>query len=382
MADTTVKYFNSTMAGAPQCSGEVGKLIAILDACLVNGFGSVTLDSLVITANVATGTVSAGHNFTMTGNTGPVVTIDGATPAELNGEWRIASVPGSTTFTFATTGISDQTATGTITVKRSPAGWTKVYSGTNKAAYRANAVSGNRLYLRVSDEGTGAATYCRVRGYETMSDVDTGTGPFPTDAQMSVGLYWPKSSTANTVTRPWRIFADHAGFVYVTQYDSTNWLGDWFGDIPSEKAGDAYATLIIGGGTIQVGQMGNLSICSSSADSSGHYLARTYAQTGTSITCRKIIHPLSSNYLGYSGSTFPAATGNQFYIAPVEIWESATVFRGSFPGLYNPLHASASLTDASIQTGIIELPNRDLFVQKLYYGNPGACAIDLTGPWR
>ena len=34
-----------------------------------------------------------------------------------------------------------------------------------------------RLYLRVADDGTGAATYARVRGYESMSDVDTGSDP-------------------------------------------------------------------------------------------------------------------------------------------------------------------------------------------------------------
>lgn len=174
MPDTSVRYYDSTMAGAPALSGTVGALIGVLDACLVNGFGTVTLNSLVVAGNVATGTVNAGHGFAMIGGAvGPVIAIAGATPAGLNGTWCIASVPGSTTFTFSTAGIADQAATGTITAKRPPLGFSKAFSGTNKAAYRADDVASSRLYLRVADDGTGAATYARVRGFETMSDVDT-----------------------------------------------------------------------------------------------------------------------------------------------------------------------------------------------------------------
>ena len=131
------------MSGAPVLSGTAGTLIAVLDACLVNGFGSVTLNSLVVQNNVATATVSGGHGFAMivgvnnvSPGVGPVVRIDGATPAALNGDWRLASVPNSTTFTFAAEGIPDQTATGTITAKRAPAGWAKAFGGANKAAYQ------------------------------------------------------------------------------------------------------------------------------------------------------------------------------------------------------------------------------------------------------
>src|SRR5574337_1914064 len=63
---------------------------------------------------------------------------------------------------------------------KSPAGWAKPYSGTNLAAYRA--ATGNRFYFRVDDSGTVEA---RISGYETMSDVNTGTGQFPTTAQIS-----------------------------------------------------------------------------------------------------------------------------------------------------------------------------------------------------
>ncbi len=78
---TAVKYYDSTMSGAPSLSGTAGALVGVLDACLVDGFGSVTVDSLTVASNVATATISGGHQFAMIGNTGPVITIAGANPS-------------------------------------------------------------------------------------------------------------------------------------------------------------------------------------------------------------------------------------------------------------------------------------------------------------
>lgn len=385
MPDTSVRYYDSTMPGAPALSGTAGALIGVLDACLKDGFGSVTLNSLVVAGNVATGTVNAGHGFTMIGGAvGSVITIAGATPAGLNGTWRIASVPNSTTFTFATSGIADQTATGTITAKRAPLEFSKAFSGTNKAVYRADDVASSRLYLRVADDGTGAATYARVRGFETMSDVDTGTGPFPTDAQYSGGMYWGKSSAANSTARAWRLIGDSQGFVFFINQDGAgNWINGLWLDIPSEKAGDAYRTLIVGGVTTTIANMGNLhSINNASA---GHYMPRSYTQTGASIAVLKDSHRLAQFGIGSSGAgvAYPALTGNQFYCAPVDVWESNTLLRGNLPGIYAPLHPSTSLTDGSFQANVTGMDGRTLLVQRTTSsGINYACAIDISGPWR
>lgn len=387
MTDTSVRYFDSTMSGAPSLSGTAGALISVLDACLANGFGTVTLDSLVVSSNVATGTVSAGHGFSMIGSAvGSVITIAGATPSSLNGTWRIASVADSTHFTFVTSGISNQTATGTITAVRAPLGFSKAYSGTNKAVYRANDIASSRLYLRVADDGTGAATYARIRGYESMSDVDTGTGPFPTDAQVSGGLYWGKSSAASSTTRAWRLFGDSQGFYLCVNQDGAGaWISAAWIDIPSEKAGDAYRTLIIGGTSTTVSNQGNLHLINST---SGHYFSRTYAQTGTAILAFKLSHYIAASGMGFSGITYPAPMGGQFYCVPVDVWEggsysSVTALRGPLPGIYAPLHPSTQLTDGSFQTDVIGLDGRTLFVQILKYGGVSYAAIlDLTGPWR
>lgn len=387
MADTSVRYFDSTMSGAPALSGTAGALISVLDACLTNGFGTVTLNSLVVSSNVATGTVSAGHGFTMIGSAvGAVITIAGATPSGLNGTWRIASVADSTHFTFVTSGISDQTATGTITAVRAPLGFSKAYSGTNKAVYRADDVASSRLYLRVADDGTGSAAYARIRGYESMSDVDTGTGPFPTDAQISGGLYWGKSSAASSTARAWPLIGDSQGFcLFVNQDGSGSWISAAWVDIQSEKAGDAYRTLLIGGTSTSIPSQGALHLISTQTN---HYFARSYVQTGTSIAVFKLSHYLTANGIGYYGIAYPAPMGGQFYCAPIDVWEGAgysspTALRGPLPGVYAPLHPGSQLTDGSFQTDVIGLDGRTLLVQILKSGGFNyAAAIDLTGPWR
>ena len=177
MPDTTVKLFRSTDAGAPTIGAAAGSLIAALDACLVTGYGAVTVNTLSVVSGVATTIVSAGHGLTMAGSTGPVMRIAGATPSGLNGDWRV-TVVNSTTFTFATT-AADGTASGTITAQRAPAGWEKAFSGTNLAAYRSTDLAATGCYLRVNDPAGSGGTYkAYATGYATMSDIDTGTDSF------------------------------------------------------------------------------------------------------------------------------------------------------------------------------------------------------------
>ena len=124
-----VIWFDSAETGAPTLNNAAGSLIAVLDACLLNGFNLKS-----ITINVAGGVATAtcnGHGFSTA--TGKLVSIAGATPNELNGLKQIASAT-SNTFTFPAPGVPDGAATGAITAKRAPLGWTKVHAAANKAA--------------------------------------------------------------------------------------------------------------------------------------------------------------------------------------------------------------------------------------------------------
>lgn len=368
----SVKYYNSTMSGAPSLSGTAGALIGVLDACLVNGFGSVTVDSLVVASNVATATVSAGHQFAMVGNTGPVIRIAGASPSGLNGDWRV-TVTSSTVFTFATSGISDQTATGTITAKRAPAGFSTAFSGTNKAVYRSDDVTGTRLYCRIDDSTT---TYARVRGYETMSDVDTGTGPFPTDAQMSGGGYVYKSTAASSATRSWTLFSDERiVYFFCDATTGSQYVGGFiFGDVDSYLSPDAYSCLLLYS-TSASGWSGLYAFNSTT----GCVLARSYTQLGGSIFSSRYSHGKSAQ-MGSGYQSYPAPVDNRIHLWPIECWESTTLVRGMMPGLWNPLH-NASLAHGATETDIPQLSGRTLIAQIIYNSGQQAM-LDLTGPWR
>ncbi len=100
---------------------------------------------------------------------------------------------------------------------KAAAGWSKPYTGANKAVFRQGAGS-SQYYLRVLDDasGTSAGRAAFCTGYKTMSDVDTGGGQFP---HAAIGLggtaaNWPfrKSDNASAVAVPWMVFADALTF--------------------------------------------------------------------------------------------------------------------------------------------------------------------------
>lgn len=117
-------------------------------------------------------------------------------------------------------------------------GWEKVYTGTNKAVYRSR--YGNRHYLRVDDTSTTAAT---VRGYESMTDVDTGVDPFPTATQHA-NSRWVKSASADTTARAYFVVKTARYFMIWTRADGTNYWPYFFGEVKSEFANDPWNTLI------------------------------------------------------------------------------------------------------------------------------------------
>ena len=369
MTDTSVKYFDSTMSGAPSLSGTAGALIGELDACLLDGFGSMTLNSLVVASNVATATYSSGHGFAMIGNTGPVITIAGATPSGLNGQWRV-TVTSTTQFTFATSGISDQTASGTITAKRAPAGWEKRYSGTNKAAYARLNLQATPMLLKINDS---PAQYPTLIMYESMSDVDTGSGLAPTSGT----FYTAKSETANTTARAWRIFADDRSLYLFVKADGTNWdSGLAFGDLISYKSGiDIYHAFLIAHSSESTKYFYLYEIGASTAS----LLSRSYSQIGGAVALRRYAHPLNT-YLGRGGASYPSPAMEGFHGWPVEAWENADVPRGLMPGLYSPVHANGTINDMTSISGVPQIDGGELLVVAV--SSTPRAAFVLDRPWQ
>ena len=255
------------------------------------------------------------------------------------------------------------------------AGWAKAFSGTNLAAYRPP-VGGNRLYLRIDDTGT---TNGRGVGYESMTDVNTGVGGFPTEAQIAGGMYWPKSNTADATARPWIIAAtDRMLIMHVSPTsvaNATNASICAFGDLKSYKSGDAYGTVHIAGilstpTTSNV--LHNLGI--TLVASNGHYVARSYTQTGTSLQIGKhtdAAKSMGTTTMGGANSTlvYPNPPDGGLYVAPLWVHEiSGPSVRGTIPGLWCPLH-NKPLEHLDTFSGTGALAGRTFLALKMYNGS-------------
>lgn len=272
------------------------------------------------------------------------------------------------------------------------AGWAKAFAGANKAAYRAAA--GNQFYLRVDGAGTQDA---RVVGYETMTDVDTGTGPFPTAAQQSGGLYVRKSNTADATARPWVLivndrmayFSSYPGDTTLNSGNSGTSHGSFvFGDFLSYKSGDAFGAILIGATTASsTGSRLGTQTQTFNASSAGHFMARTHIQTGGSVVSAKAVPGLLSgqNTIGVSGSGIPIypdpITGG-IPLAKIEVIETGIpATRGRMPGIWAPL---VGLPGAHLDTfsGTGDLAGKTfLLLNASDAGSPGRIAFETSNTW-
>lgn len=390
---TSVKNFHSAMPGAPVLSGTAGTLLAVLDACLVTGFGLKTADSLTVAGGVATVAFSTGHSF----QPGTIALIEGATPAGLSGEKRILSTAANSV-TFAAPGIADGTATGTISAKLAPAGWEKAFSGTNVAAYRPSDVTSTRMFLRVDDTGT---TNARVVGYEAMTDVSTGTGRFPSSAQISGGGWWPKANAASATAGAWTVVADSKSII-LHVHTHTSSLGAsgvlWeFGDFASLKSGDAYAcrlqchSMDVASGTSALSTM--TGYCGISGADAGAYLARSFTALGGSVAGAHAADGLFSGARVSGASagsaitpSYPNGPDNGLLLTRKSVIEPGVCLRGRSRGVYvapQACHQVFNWRDKVAGQG--DLLGRQLLAIKC--GSPAGTAsegvvfVDITGPW-
>lgn len=307
---TTTRVFKSTDASAPTLNGTAGSLIAVLDSCLVNGYGA-----------------------------------------------------------------------------KAAVGWAKSFAGTNKAVYRAPL--GNRFYLRVLDDGsdgTNGARVANIRGYEAMTDVDTGTGDFPTAAQMGAGLFVGKSSTADSVARPWIVLADEKRVIVLSAYYSTlseAFAHFCFGDLIGGAAGDAYGCFVFGASTSAnamnsaVGASTGRGNLLYTASSLGLYAARAVSGAGGSAQQWAAFY--SSYTAGSGNGSFPAPNApGEIYADAVQICDgggNTAAPRGYFPGL---LYCRNSLDYGTNPTGTAY----GQYQVVRYGGSHASCYLIDIGDWE
>lgn len=385
---TSVKVFASTDPGALVLSGTAGALSTLLKTYLVDGRGSGAVATLNVTAGVATANYAAGHPFAA----GSVGEFAGATPTGLNGQKRVLSVA-TNSVTFAAPGIADGAATGSITSKLASAGWQQVYAGTNLAALKPSVVEATGCVLRVDDTGTLNA---RVRAYESMTDASTGTGPTPLDSQLSGGLYWPKSSSANATARPWIVIADERGFYIAVDPTGTGrYTLTYSGDIASLKSGDAYGYLLTGNQSDQANASTVPDGCcgySGRSARGGAYLVRAHTAIGQSVAAQRVgahhngsTADVYAGTSGYSTGAYPNGPNNGLMTGVLEL--HALGIRGTLPGLLHPVQdCGNAFATGAIVDGTDDLAGRRLMAIRT--APPagavvaGTVFIDVTGPWE
>lgn len=369
LPDTTVKHFSSAMAGAPTLPLTAGAILGVLKACLVTGFGAVTLSSLTVTAGVATATVSAGHGFTMTGAVGPVISIEGAAVEALNGEFRISEVVSATAFRFAVEGVANQSVAGTITAKRAPAGWNLLYEGENKAVFSRPALGATAELFRVANPNATSAT---VSGYEAMADIDTGT------AQLTAGSGAWYAVDQGSLVSSWAVIADHRAVYFLSKDNVANVSSGFFGDPVSFLESDPYGCMIVC--TDEYSEKFRLL----SVSQYGKAIARPYSSSGTKVPVSFATGPFVDvgTFGGSaSGLAYPAPGIGGLVCWDVYVYEAGAL-RGKMPGMLAPAHMLTVLPQWSTIDAVIDGTVRTLAV--LYGRNSGGGAVvfDLTGPWR
>lgn len=231
--------YTSAMPGAPALSETSGTMLNVLDACLVTGFNLQPLAGIEVTAGVATATVTAGHGLLR-----PVrCKISGH--GSLNGLYPVTGTPSATQFTFSVAVPDGSYPGGSVSV--APAGWEKLYPATDKAVYRALDTLSTQTLWRIEQQGI----YTYVSGYETMSDIDTGTGQFlkyPSDVR---GVKFPHCKSGDLAPRMWWIFATNkAVLIYVASFLTDVAIpaalqGMYFGDFKSLYDADLFSAAVM-----------------------------------------------------------------------------------------------------------------------------------------
>lgn len=255
-------------------------------------------------------------------------------------------------------------------------GWTKPFSGTNKAVYRQPPGS-NEFYLRVVDSGT-AQSSSRARGYEAMTDIDTGTGPFPTVAQESGdGATFAKPVSAGGYR--WYCVSDGKIF-YLACSNSTSSSEtvdtNVFGDFHSFVPGDQYNTVLVAPNY--------------SYEVSGgyHYVARPYSQSGSAVACVRnngYLYAGGSGTIGYGNVPYPDPATGGAALHPAfldDIVGGYRAMRGYLPGWWMPLYRTYQAPAPAVGdtfSGGATMPGRQFIVK--HGRNVARAVFETSDTW-
>ena len=344
----TVNIYRSTDASAPTISGTAGSLVTLLDAVLVNGYGTQ--------------------------------------PA---------------------------------------AGWSIQYTGTDKRVYKMGAGTPS-FSLYINDAGPGAATgqEARASGFIAPTGLGTGTGQFPSSAQMTTtsgALVIRKSNTLDTTARGWTIVADTSTlYLFIETGDNLSGILSAypfvFGNFFSYSSSDVNNCCIIGRNTENDNNCvwDPLSAVGGNADTPatvgmGQYVASSWTGVGGSVPFGKFVDSImtgsgNSSAEGQTGTTglngasyfigsnatpanfpYPNAADGAMWLSPIRICHNGSM-RGYLKGLWAPLHNMPMNHDDVLTITSGNLSGKSFVMQNIpaYTAtaqSTGQIAVEFSNTW-
>jgi len=317
MATSQFTIYRSTDGSAPVLTGNAGSLVAVLDGCLVTGYGSKAAPSPAWTHPVATASNIASYKQGSGSLLGLVVNDNAPNATSLGKEaWA--------------TGWESVAGVG------SPVG-----SGTNQFPTAAQLLTSGHTVIRKSN----------------------ATGATP--------IAWMLVADSYTFYL----------FTFTTDVVNTYYFFAFGDIYSAKTTSDAYKVIIMGrnleNDTTAAAEGGDL-FSAYNAAVVGNFMARTFGGTGTSITIGKSGDSIKGSATSFLGTgEYPNGPDSEMYISPIWVTELTPRIRGRLRGLYMPLHAISNFTDGQTFTASGDYSGKTFLAVK-QTRNAGVILIDTS----
>jgi len=270
------------------------------------------------------------------------------------------------------------------------AGWTRPYYDatidTDSPAGAFRQAAGNQMYCRIYDDASGdAAQIANIRGFETMSDIDTGTGPFPDNVSEPTFWYTLSFHDGSGLARPWKVIADdRTAYVFIDLANTFTYHSFGFGDTYSYVASDGYRTGLFGGsdGFVSSSGFGELTALLSSK-SRAHVMARNYLGAAGAVNVGihgDVIKQTGTPLIGRL--PYPHPPDNKIWLSPIYIHETAQPsIRGKLRGLWQWLHPTGAIADGDVFSGTGALAGKTFLIIKDLVTAAGPIVVETSSTW-
>ena len=305
------------------------------------------------------------------------------------------------------------------------AGWTIAFTAGDKRVYRPGAAAKSRKFVRINDTSSlaGGAREAGIRGFDSMTDIDTGLNPFPDASQVSLSensLVIRKSTSSSTVARFWRVFADDRTAILFIDHDSLTpptllsvYIGEYISYLPNDTHGFCLIARQHENDASVARENLPCSVASQATPISGllsawpgHYMAGSVAGMASSVAFAKsggVLGRFASNtnfgssYHDILGgvASLPNPTDGSILLAPfllTTVESGQSCLRGHLRGLFQFCHVASSVNDGDTFAGTGDLSGRSFMLCKRIYTRnvssgtgdtwftSGAIAVELTPP--